>query len=120
MACCKNAPGEDREFRPNYSFKALSEKFYARHDNIDSVSSRLTRFPYFDAEIEKRMNYDARKRYYAPITENQTYGWLEYLAERYTGLDGEILMHQLTSDDVMKMEKEIAIDVIREKQLMKL
>lgn len=120
MACCKNTFGKETEFRPNYAFKALTEKFYARHDNIDLVSTRLERYAHFEAEIEKRLKYDARNRYYAPITENQTYGWLERLAENYTGLDREILMHYMPRDEVMHVEKQIAFDVNREKQMKKL
>ena len=120
MSCCRKRKLKERSFRPNYAFKALTEKFYARHDNVEILVDNLKNYTYFANQIEKRLRFDRRDYYHAPITENQTYGWLERLAEKYTGLDAEILVHKPPYDEMMHVIKQIAFDVNREHQLNKL
>ncbi|KNC21422.1 hypothetical protein FF38_12566 [Lucilia cuprina] len=116
MACCTRKLPE-RKFCPNYKCKPLTEKFYARHDNFYIVGDNLKQYEYFANEIDKRLKYDARDRYLAPITENQTYGWLERLADKYTGLDYEILMHKIPHDEMMHIMKQVSFDINRANQI---
>lgn len=110
----------ERKFRPNFKIKPLTEKFYARHDSIQIDKRNLKRYEHFANEIEKLNLYDSREHYYAPITENQTYGWLERFADKYSGMDEEILMHKIPQDEMMRILKQISVDMEREKLIKRL
>ncbi|KAM7361970.1 uncharacterized protein ACRADG_012833 [Cochliomyia hominivorax] len=105
----------ERTFRPDYRVKPLTDKFYARHDCVQIENQNLKNYQYFANEIEKFQNYDRRDHNFAPITENQRYGWLERLAEKYSGLDAEILNHKRPQDEMMRVMKKIAVDLERDK-----
>uniref|UniRef100_A0A1B0BNS7 Uncharacterized protein n=1 Tax=Glossina palpalis gambiensis TaxID=67801 RepID=A0A1B0BNS7_9MUSC len=111
MSCCRKRVGV-RKFTPNYKAKSITDKFYSRHDSFRSKTRVVDpeRFLYFQKEIEKRQNWDIRKEAIAPITSNQTYGWFEMLADRYTGLDKEILVHKHPRDPIMDIMKKVAFD----------
>uniref|UniRef100_A0A1B0A7V0 Uncharacterized protein n=1 Tax=Glossina pallidipes TaxID=7398 RepID=A0A1B0A7V0_GLOPL len=108
--CCKRTGV--RKFAPNYKEKSITDKFYSRHDSFLSKTRVVNpeRYLYFQKEIEKRQHWDIRKEAIAPITSNQTYGWFEMLADHYTGLDKEILVHKIPRDSLMDVMKKVAFD----------
>ncbi|CAD6992586.1 unnamed protein product [Ceratitis capitata] len=85
MPCCTAKTvtrHSNNYYRPNYRYKALTEKFYARHEAFD-FDSNLLNSPKVDNYVDLITQYHnntLRNRSLAPITENQKYGWLLHMA----------------------------------------
>lgn len=97
----------DRVFQPQYNVRLLTDKFYSRLE----PSKELARIPYYEQELEKRIRYDARDNFLAPITTNQVYGWLERLAVHYVDeKDKFILEHKRFCPPDLKVLQQVYME----------
>lgn len=117
MTCCNtnNINRNDNYFRPNYRKKALTEKFYARHESFD-CDPKLSSSPkvkhYMDW-ISKQSSSILKNRALAPITENQKYGWLIHLIETQDEMDSNLLYYGRKNDSQIKIMAVIEAETKR-------
>nr|XP_036222153.1 uncharacterized protein LOC118681476 [Bactrocera oleae] len=113
MTCCGEVDTR-KGFKPSYNVKALTEKFYARHDTLNEDPKIGLSYKHYCEEIEKRQNYTPRTFYLTPRTENQVYGWLHHLSFKYEPGYEQMLFHRARqSDPDIKIQNEINLAVLR-------
>lgn len=107
MPCCnsKNINHNDNYFRPNYRMKALTEKFYARHESFecDSKLSSSPKVNHYMDWISKQRSNALKNRTLAPITENQKYGWLIHLVDAPDEIDSSLLYYGRKNDSQIQL-----------------
>lgn len=112
MTCCGEV-NTSKGFKPKYNVKALTEKFYARHETLHSDPNDARNYKHYCEEIAKRQNYTPRTIYLTPRTENQVYGWLQHLAFKYDPGYEQMLFHRARqSDPDIKIQYQINLAVL--------
>ncbi|XP_037955265.1 uncharacterized protein LOC119685129 [Teleopsis dalmanni] len=94
----KQAP---RTFNQTYGWFANLKNFEYEVKSLINVKSPLQeKADYYGIKIDEQRAIEPRTRYYAPVTENQCYGWIQ----NYTCLDinKPILWHGVKLDKYLK------------------
>uniref|UniRef100_A0A0A1X284 Inosine-5'-monophosphate dehydrogenase n=1 Tax=Zeugodacus cucurbitae TaxID=28588 RepID=A0A0A1X284_ZEUCU len=117
MPCCKtnDVNSKDNYIRPIYRKKALTEKFYARHESFDCDpkvlnSPNVIRYMKW---ISKERASTLQTRQLVPITENQTYGWLIHLVDAPDEMDRDITYYSRKNDSQLKIMGIIEAEIKR-------
>lgn len=103
MFCChgKRAASEgalERVFRPEFDFKPLTLKFYARHDVESALGQYENNIPKYEAIIHKRQ-IRIHPNDVCPVTTNQHYGWLYNKEIEYNNeLDKDLFIRRHHTD----------------------
>ncbi|XP_053947787.1 uncharacterized protein LOC128856511 [Anastrepha ludens] len=115
MICC----GQNREvvkkgFKPCFNKKAITEKFYARHDQLIENPNYRGSYELYSEEIQRRQSHDPHNNMLAPRTENQVYGWLQFLAFKYeAGYDKFLFHRSRPTDENMKIQFAVNLATLR-------
>lgn len=116
MTCCK--PQDKSKFRPNFREKALTEKFYARHDHLKLDEKYAKVYEIYASNIASRQKTAFRENRLVPLTENQVYGWLSHLAFDYsTGCDPHLYRHHFHTHESIKTQLRVITDLLRHRKL---
>uniref|UniRef100_W8CDF6 Uncharacterized protein n=1 Tax=Ceratitis capitata TaxID=7213 RepID=W8CDF6_CERCA len=115
MACCKE---KDTQYRPDFRGKALTEKFYARHDQLTLHGKYKEKYDLYASNIRIRQSTGVRDHRLTPLTENQIYGWLSHLAEDYsTGYDPYIFRHHYHTHETIRTQLRIFSEIFFKRKL---
>uniref|UniRef100_W8AFZ3 Uncharacterized protein n=1 Tax=Ceratitis capitata TaxID=7213 RepID=W8AFZ3_CERCA len=113
MTCCGEIV-RSTGFKPDFNVKALSEKFYARHEKLLPDPNYAESYKRYSEEIDKRQNLTPHTMNLAPRTENQVYGWLQHLAFEYEpGYERMIFHRARRTDEDIKIQNQINLAVLR-------
>lgn len=116
MTCCK--PQNKPKFQPNFRERALTEKFYARHDHLKLNVKYAEKYEIYASSIGNRQRTAFRENRLVPLTENQTYGWLSHLAFDYsTGYDPHLFKHHFHTHESIKTQLRVITDLLRHRKL---
>ncbi|XP_037882002.1 uncharacterized protein LOC119632920 [Glossina fuscipes] len=101
MAYCRPNHNIDRfTFRPDYTTRPLSEKFYSRYEKVSEEST--PEVVKYENEIERIRCRDIRYTMKLPRYTNQVYGWLPGYKIRFLQYCDKNIYNSPTIKEVLK------------------